>query len=173
MSDTGLKTTDEPKRTVPWTAKGPRKRYIDLVKGPAARNIAYEMKPAGYELVRRMSRGGRDFSSIAAALGVSTDWFAAQRRNNRRVQEALDVGRGELGDELTDILLEQARNGIFTAAIFLAKARCGWREGELPEGARPSVNVNIQIPPAMTDAEFAKVVNGEAVVVETEAVDED
>ena len=142
--------------------KGPRSRYVAVENIPVSGGTQYSLKAAGYELIRRMAAAGRDLNSIAAALGIGKDAFRRLRQTDEQAQEALDQGRAALGDELTDILLMHARQGMTVAAIFLAKARCGWREGELPDGVRPSVNVNIQIPPAMSDAEFAKIINGEA-----------
>lgn len=65
--------------------------------------------------------------------------------------------------ELTDILLTQARKGVTVAAIFLAKARLGWIEGRAAEAPPTApVQVNIQIPPPMSDAEFRRVIEGNA-----------
>ncbi len=120
------------------------------------------LKPAGYGLIERMSASGRNLASIARALGISSETFRAMRRRDTEAQEALERGRAALGDELTDILLQHARRGITVAAIFLAKARCGWREGEGLEGARTVNNtqINIQIPPPMSDAEFKAIIDG-------------
>jgi len=64
-----------------------------------------------------------------------------------------------LADELTHLLLSHARNGNVVAAIFLAKARCGWREGELPAGAADRVNVTINLPGALSEAEYRRMVD--------------
>src|SRR5690606_26776943 len=122
----------------------------------------YDLKPEGYVLIERMSRDGRDITSIAAALGISREGFRILRRRDPDAQEALDRGRAQLGDELHDILLEHARGGITVAAIFLAKARCGWREGEPMAGTSVTHNtqINIQIPERMSDEEFRAIIGG-------------
>ncbi len=77
------------------------------------------------------------------------------------MQEALARGQGTLADELTHHLLKAARGGNVVAAIYLTKARLGWVEGQVPDGApRTAVQVNIQIPRAMSDAEFQRMVAG-------------
>lgn len=108
-----------------------------------------------------MAAGGRDLASIAAALGVGRDAFRRLRQEDDQAREAIDRGRAALGDELTDILLEQARNGVTVAAIFLAKARCGWREGEpMPGSIVNNTQINIQIPERMSDEEFKSIIEG-------------
>lgn len=159
------KLPDAPaRRTVPRPATGPRSRYVSVEPVPEHGGIMHVLKPAGYGLIERMSAGGRNLASIAGALGISCETFRALRRRDPEAQEALERGRAALGDELTDILLEHARKGMTVAAIFLAKARCGWREGEGMEGVRTVNNtqINIQIPPPMSDAEFKAIIEGQA-----------
>ncbi len=144
------------RRTVSRPVKGPRSRYVAIRSLPQGGGIQYELKPAGYGLVERMSASGRDIASVAAALGISCEAFRALRRRDPEAQEALDRGRAALGDELTDILLEHARKGITVAAIFLAKARCGWREGDAPE-ARP--NITIQLPDSRSEDDYLRIIN--------------
>ena len=88
------------------------------------------------------------------------------REQDEELKDALAVGHGALATELTDILLTQARTGNTVAAIFLAKARLGWIEGRAAEAPPIApVQVNIQIPPPMSDAEFRRVIDGKAEVV--------
>ncbi len=149
-------------RTVPRTVKGPRSRYITVDNLPDG-GTQYTLKPAGYEMIRRMSAGGRDLTSIAAALGISRDALRRLRERDPGAQQAIDQGRAALGDELTDIFLEQFRKGMTIAGIFLAKARCGWREGEaMPGGTVNNTQINITIPPPMSDAEFRSIIEGHA-----------
>ena len=92
---------------------------------------------------------------------MTGETLRALRRRDPEAQEALERGRAVLGDELTDILLEHARKGVTVAAIFLAKARCGWREGEaMPGGTVNNTQINIQIPERMSDDEFRSIVDG-------------
>lgn len=110
-----------------------------------------------------MSASGRDMNSIAAALGIGKDVFRRLRQTDDQAQEAMDQGRAALGDELTDILLRHAREGMTVAAIYLTKARLGWREGEaMPGGTVNNTQINISIPPPMSDDEFRRIIDGTA-----------
>lgn len=116
--------------------------------------------PAGLGVVERLAREGLSDTSIAAALRIDRETFRQLRMRQQAVEEALACGRSGLEDELTDLLLQRARDpkhpGGTVAAIFLAKARCGWREGELPQGATV-INadaVQINMPAALTDEQF-------------------
>ena len=153
-------------QTVTRTATGPRSRYIQ-VADLAVGGIRYDLKPAGYALVERMSRQGRDLASIAAALGITSTTFVLLRKRDQAAVEALERGRGGLGDELTDILLTQARNGVTVAAIFLAKARCGWREGEaMPGGVVVNKQTfNINLPEPKEREAYLKLVSGQGAPV--------
>lgn len=138
------------------TVTGPNSRYL------STSGNAFDLKPAGYGLIERMSAAGRDITSISRALGITRETFRLLRRRDPEAQEALDRGRAALGDELHDVLLEHARKGMTVAAIFLAKARCGWREGEPMPGTSVTNNtqINIQIPERMSDEEFRAIING-------------
>ena len=148
-------------RTVQRTVRGPNSRYVTLAEGQPG-GQQYALKPAGYALVERMARDGRDLASIAKALGVSSETFRVLRLRDPPTREALDRGRAALGDELQDILLSHARKGITIAAIFLAKARCGWREGEAMPGGNITNNtqINIAIPERMSNEDFRALISG-------------
>lgn len=142
------------RRTVQRTVCGPNSRYlaVDGV-GPT-----YTLKPAGYALIERMAEDGRDVTSIARALGMHRDTFRLLRRRDPEAQEAIERGRAALGDELADIFLEQARNGNTVAAIYLTKARLGWREaGPVDPNAQAS-NINITINAPLSDDEWQRMV---------------
>lgn len=113
----------------------------------------------GLELVAELAGEGNDPRTIAKGLGIPYTTFLGLRDRDEAVQEALARGHGTLADELTHHLLKAARKGNITAAIYLTKARLGWVEGQVPEGApKTAVQVNIQIPRAMSDAEFRRIV---------------
>lgn len=85
--------------------------------------------PTGLVIIKRMAAKGCILETIAAALGMSHDTLENCRRRQPEVAAALEVGRGELHDELVDILVTQARAGAFVPAIFLLKSRFGYKEG--------------------------------------------
>jgi hypothetical protein len=153
---------NQPKRNRGNRAGGGNSRYVGQEKQPSG-GYRFAMRPAGYDLTRRLSAEGNSYATIADALGIGPDAFRRIREQDEKLKEALAVGHGALATELTDILLSQARNGNTVAAIFLAKARLGWIEGRAAEAPPASpVQVNIQIPPPMSDAEFRRVIDGKA-----------
>lgn len=155
---------DCPRRNPGNRGGGGNRRYVAQEKQPSG-GYRFAMRPAGYDLVRRLSADGNSYATIAAALGIGPDAFRRLREHDEQLKDALAVGHGALATELTDILLTQARKGNTVAAIFLAKARLGWVEGRAAEAPPTApVQVNIQIPPPMSDAEFHRVIDGKAEV---------
>lgn len=98
--------------------------------------------PAGLEVVERLVAEGQDYRTVAKALGCSGKALLEARKRQPEVQEAFERGQAALADELTHHLLAAARKGNIVAAIFLAKARLGWREGDAPE-VRPNITINL------------------------------
>jgi len=116
---------------------------------------------AGLEQIARLAAEGCADATIAKVLGINRKTFGAMLREDGdpRVLEAYDTGKARLADELTDILLTHARGGNVTAAIYLSKARLGWRDqGPATPAVGNAVQVNISIPAPMSDAEFKKIV---------------
>ena len=114
----------------------------------------------GAVVVERLAAEGNSDTSIAKALHIDRETFRNIRKRQPEIDEALARGRASLEDELTDILMTHAREGHVVAAIYLTKARCGWREGDVPPSQQVTNNtqVNIVIPPPMSDEEFLKLV---------------
>ncbi|MCA8903734.1 MAG: hypothetical protein KDA43_02600 [Hyphomonas sp.] len=110
--------------------------------------------------MERLAAEGNSDTSIAKALHIDRETFRNIRKRQPEIDEALARGRASLEDELTDILMTHAREGHVVAAIYLTKARCGWREGDVPPSQQVTNNtqVNIVIPPPMSDEEFLKLV---------------
>ena len=83
------------------------------------------------------------------------------RRRQPAVEESLVRGRGALETELCGLLIEKARNGDVIASLFLLKARCGWREGELPPGTQVinAEAVQINMPGQLTAEQFEQLLD--------------
>lgn len=81
------------------------------------------------------------------------------RQRQPEVQEALNRGRAKEHDQLVAKLHERAMQGNVTAVIFVLKARHAYREGEAPEGGSTNVQVNINLPSAMTPEEYQRMVD--------------
>lgn len=120
--------------------------------------LHYELTDKGLAEIAKRARQGHGIVSIAAALGISRDAFRDLRKRDERAQEALDIGRDELGNEISDRLLRKARKGEIAALAFFAKTRLHWREtGPVdPNTVAPTVNINITAP--LSDDEFSKMV---------------
>lgn len=67
-------------------------------------------------------------AAIARALGVSAPTLRRLMADDRELMDAVEAQRSFEEAELRDILMELARKGDTVAAIFLAKARHGWRD---------------------------------------------
>ena len=147
-----------------------RSAYIDRQVHPTGGQV-FALKLDGYRLITAMAALGRNVESIAAALGISGHTFVQMRKRDPEAQAAVDRGRAALGDELIDILLEHSRNGHVIAAIYMSKTVGGLVEGQPLDGRRPGVVVNIQIPAAMSDQQFATYIEGHAVEVPADADD--
>jgi hypothetical protein len=98
--------------------------------------------PAGLAVIEEMAALGNDQRTIAKRLGMDRKTMTDMRRRIPEVDDAFERGLAALGDELTHLLLGQARKGNVVAAIYLTKARLGWREGDAPD-ARPNITINL------------------------------
>lgn len=67
-------------------------------------------------------------AAVAKALSISTKTLDRLIRDDPELQAMIEVQRSFEETELRDILMELARRGDTVAAIFLTKARHGWRD---------------------------------------------
>ncbi|MEM6257624.1 MAG: hypothetical protein AAGI37_04855 [Planctomycetota bacterium] len=116
---------------------------------------------AGLAAIERMAGNGASDVTIARTLGIHPETFRKLRddEDDDRVLLAHQAGKGKLADELTDILLTHARDGSITAAIYLSKARLGWRDQGPSTAGTQATQVNISIPAPMSKEDFDKLVN--------------
>jgi len=122
-----------------------------------AKNKAITITNDGLAVIERMAANGNANATIAKALGTSAQVLRKMLDADERVALAYDTGKARLADELTDILLTHAREGNVTAAIYLSKARLGWRD-QGPSTATTATQVNIHIPAPMSDEDFKKMI---------------
>lgn len=111
-----------------------------ITRADRAKTAPITVTPAGLAATEALA-AGNDLRSIAKALGMDRKAMTDMRHRVAEVDEASERGLAALSDELTHLLLAQARNGNVVAAIYLAKARPGWREGDAPE-ARTNITIN-------------------------------
>lgn len=145
-------------------AKAPDKRYLtSTFRSEDGAFLGYQLTEAGYRKIADLAADGVSLGTIAAMLGCNPSSFIAIRARDPRAQEMLDLGRAALSTELSDILLNHARQGNVVSAIFLAKARAGWVESQgTVEGASQVTNntqVNIHLTEALTDDQFKTILD--------------
>lgn len=128
-------------------AGSPRKRAkrlgLDPLDEPAPGGSVAPPRPVlgGFELHNKLgmsaeNRGrvlqalldGYPKAAIARALGVVVKTLDRLIRDDPELLAAVEAQRSFEEAELRDILMELARRGDTVAAIFLAKARHGWRD---------------------------------------------
>ena len=175
MTDTEAQSTQlvpantEPMRAVDGAAKWRRKHNRVYVRVSTAKTGAntYVLTEAGRAAVREASAGGMALGTIARnVLGISARAFEEMRKRDPSVQELVEYGRELLSNELYDILLDQARNGVVASAIFLARSRAGFvNDGGSIEGMpQPKVvnntQINIQLVEPLTPEQFRQITQG-------------
>ena len=115
----------------------------------------------GLEAVATLAAAGCSRGSIAKALGISRHGLDNLSKRDERVQEAFDLGRAELETELTSLLMQSARQGNVTAAIYLTKSMHNWSDqagkSAAAEVKAPAVNVTVVNP--MTPEAFQAFIN--------------
>ena len=123
---------------------------------------AITVTDAGLVIIEKMATEGNADATISRALGIGVSAFRKALVDDERVDGAYQIGRGKLADTLTDLLLTAAKDGNITAAIFLSKARCGWRDVGPATPGTVATQVNIHIPAPMSDAAFKKMITVES-----------
>ncbi|WP_394763557.1 hypothetical protein [Phenylobacterium sp.] len=112
-----------------------------LRKGPAPK-----LPPAdAVARVAALAAVGLPVRGVAASLGTSADTLRRWMSEDPELAEAFEVGR-ELERQALHAALYKAatKNGDKIAAMFLLKARHGYREGEKTDAAQqPTVVINL------------------------------
>jgi hypothetical protein len=113
--------------------------------------------PEGLKVLTEMVAAGNDQRTIAKKLGLGSHrTLQCIAERDAEVEEALDIGKALLADELTHLLLANARKGNVIAQIYLTKARLGWREGDKPD-ERPNIVINL--PDSQTPEAYLRLVS--------------
>lgn len=106
------------------------------------------------DLIRDLAADGFTKIGVARRMGVANDTFYRWLEDHPELQDAFDQGRERERWALHNLLYRQAmEDGNATAAMFLLKARHGYREGDQSDQAG-RVNVSIALPGAMTLQQF-------------------
>lgn len=86
------------------------------------------LSPENRERVKAALLDGYPKAAIARALSISSRTLNRLIADDAELEAEVEAQRSFEETELRDILMELARKGDTTAAIFLAKARHGWRD---------------------------------------------
>lgn len=115
--------------------------------------------------IEKLAREGRGVVGVASQLGTTREVLRRWMGEDEALTAAFERGKEAERHELHTILLNGARDGEKPNinAMFLLKARHGYREGDTGDSV-PSVNVQINLPGAMSPDQYKS-----AVTVEHEA----
>lgn len=121
-------------------------------------------------LIHDLAADGWTVLGVANRMGVAKETFRRWLDDDPTLQDAFDTGRETERYALHNMLYRQAmEHGNATAAMFLLKARHGYREGDQSQsGGR--VNVTIALPGAMTLQQFTSI-GAKAVPVAVPAIE--
>src|SRR5688572_3875769 len=120
-----------------------------LKPGPALK----EPPPGTANRIRQLASTGHSVIGIARGLNVSHVVFNRWLDTYPELAEAMTEGRESERLALHDMLFRAAKKGNIIAAIFLLKARHGYREGDQSDAAN-KVSINFTLPGAMTPEQF-------------------
>lgn len=128
------------------------------LKSPGRKPIA--APPDAAERITALAADGFSVLGVANRMGVAKETFARWLDADPDLKEAFDRGRENERHALHNLLYRQAmEQGNATAAMFLLKARHGYKEGDQGEqGGR--VSVTIALPGAMTLQQFTSISKG-------------
>ena len=103
----------------------------EKIPTPNGQSSSFAITPHGCEVIKFYAANGLVQTVIADRLGMSRSVFTHCVSRQPEVAEALAVGTCEMEDELSTCLMGMARRGNVIAAIYLTKARLGWRDNDL------------------------------------------
>lgn len=103
---------------------------------------------------RALAATGHNVRGIAAYFGVSTETFNRWMEEDAEIAEQFAAGRDQERMVLHNALFVQAtQKGNSSAAMFLLKARHGYREGDQSDQSN-RVQVVFNLPGAMTPEQY-------------------
>lgn len=108
-----------------------------------------EPPPGAALRIRELASEGHSQVGIANMLGTSADTLRRWMADYPELKEQYDLGREKERFTLTDVLYRKALAGDTIAAMFLLKARHGYKEGEQHDAAASRVNITFQLPAAL------------------------
>ncbi|SDN90645.1 hypothetical protein SAMN05216196_102504 [Lutimaribacter pacificus] len=113
----------------------------------------------GREFAEKMLANGCSRETVAATLGLSSSALKTAADNDPLLAEAMARGDGALETELVGHLLQHAREGNVTAAIFLLKAKRGFRDSTPVEPKDAQPNITINLPGAASPEDYRRMID--------------
>lgn len=99
------------------------------------------------QVVEELASQGHSILNISRALGISKELFYVWREQYSEIETALQHGKEKERHDLHNALYQSAMKGNVTSAIFLLKARHGYREGDQSDIAN-KVAITFNLPAA-------------------------
>lgn len=119
-----------------------------------------EPPPNAAKRIESLAALGHSAVGIARGLNTSADTLRRWIDEHPELGEAIARGREAEEFALHNVLYRAAMKGNIVAAIYLTKAKFGWREGDQSETAN-KVSITFTLPAALNPEEFAKVIEHE------------
>lgn len=117
----------------------------------------------GYELITKLVSEGWPEYAIGWQLGMCKDTWIRLKDEDSRVIEALDKGRAREQVWLVKALKKAAQEGNPASAIFLLKARHGFKEAD-HNPISDRVNIIFNVPAALGQGQYSAAIEGRPVV---------
>lgn len=128
-----------------------------MARKPPPRPERKEPPPDARDTILAAAAGGATKRGVAIMLGTSFQVFDRWLDENHELQEAFERGRELERQTLHNTLYKTATEGTgkekLVAAMFLLKARHGYREGEQEQQGN-RVNITFNLPGALKPTEF-------------------
>lgn len=138
----------------------PKRRNLPLVTRGRGPGRPYAVTAEGREIAEKMLANGCSRATTAAALGISESALSAAAERDPELASTIERGHGAMETELVGHLMQHARDGNVTAAIFLLKAKAHFRDqGEPSNKTADRPNITINLPGAASPEDYAKMID--------------
>ena len=113
--------------------------------------------------IEAFAAAGHDVIGIAKVFGTTKDVLARWVKEDPAIGEAMEAGREAERYALHNRLYRAAMKGNIVAAMFLLKARHGYKEGD-PANSGNRVQINFTLPAAVNEEQY-KVIENESLAL--------